>query len=594
MFKSQILIVLALVLTACGSDESVDTMSTSTPESVGGSNTSSTSTSTVASVAGASSTMTTATGGSSTNVAGTSSIIGTGKTGGSSAVTTNQTGGSSSSTATGGSAPQASGGSDPGAGGSAPQAAGGSSATGGSSGRTPPGGSSSTGGKTSTGGSTPQATGGSTTTTTTAAGGDPSTGGSSTTTTTATGGSSTTTTTTTGGTSTTIGGSNPGNGGNSATGGSSTTTTGGSTSVPAPVPTQVSVGTFHTCTVLSDGHVKCWGVNTYGQLGNGTTTESPTPVVVSGISNAVQVSNSTNHTCALLANGTVKCWGENQYGQLGNGVATIEAGTLTPNPNPVQVIGVTGALQVSVSGYTTCILLSDHTVKCVGFGGFGGLGDGTQSTANYYSKTLVQVSGINNATAVSSGSNYSCALLSDKTIKCWGRPTHGEFATESNGKANTPVSLPDISNATQLSVGENNICYLADTNQAFCWGTQNNSTTPVLSLFSAPYSGISLLATKLMIGMTHGCGVYSRPELTAALVVQCWGSNTFGELGDGTTVDKDMGVVVPSILDATDVAVGANESTCAILKSGTMKCWGQLTGNSSSPTSSTPVTPDGF
>src|SRR3990172_4216904 len=96
---------------------------------------------------------------------------------------------------------------------------------------------------------------------------------------------------------------------------------GGSTRVISP-GTTVSAGDQYTCALLPDGKVVCWGYNNFGQLGNGTTTNSTTPVEVSGISNATTISAGGYHSCALLSNGKVVCWGLNDYGQLGNGTTT--------------------------------------------------------------------------------------------------------------------------------------------------------------------------------------------------------------------------------------------------------------------------------
>lgn len=567
MSKIQTVIALALVLTACGSNDSVTPDTTSSIETTGGSVSTLTTSTTqmVGSTSGSSSKATggsssKATGGSSANVAGTSSVLGTSETGGNQPLATGgsapqgttSTGGSSSvSTLTTG------GGSNPSTGGSSTKATGGASSTGGSkaTGGSNPG----TGGSDpkTTGGSAPQATGGSPPQ---ATGGSPSTGGSS--------------------TVTTTGGSNPGTGGSPSTG--------GSFAVIPPIPTQVSVGDTHTCTLMSDGQTKCWGDNTYGQLGNGSTTASPSPILVTGISNATQISSGYGYTCALITDGTVECWGNGGLGQLGNGVATIyTTGTNPPNPTPVQMLGVTGALQVSTGRSTTCVLLGDHTVKCVGFGGYGELGDGVQTNVQYHSTTLVQVVGVTNVIAVSSGSDYSCALLSDKTVKCWGQPGSGEFSTDYQGKTTTPVQLPNASNVIQLSVGDTNLCYRENTNQVFCVGSANLSPT-----VGVTFGSDLLLMSSLSVGSVHACAIYNRPTLTTNSVVFCLGSNDSGQLGDGTTTTS-TGVVVPGITDATGISVRSSTS-CAIQRSGTMKCWGNLTGNSTSPTSSTPVTPDGF
>jgi alpha-tubulin suppressor-like RCC1 family protein len=152
--------------------------------------------------------------------------------------------------------------------------------------------------------------------------------------------------------------------------------------------TQVSAGDYHTCAVLDAGSATCWGHNLYGQLGDGTTTQSTAPITVSGLSTGVvQISAAESHTCAVTAAGSVKCWGWNaSFGQLGDG-------TYTNRYSPVQVTGLTtGAARVSAGSHHTCALLANGTAKCWGCNnGRGQLGDGTTTGRN----TPVTVGGLN-------------------------------------------------------------------------------------------------------------------------------------------------------------------------------------------------------
>jgi alpha-tubulin suppressor-like RCC1 family protein len=195
--------------------------------------------------------------------------------------------------------------------------------------------------------------------------------------------------------------------------------------------TAFTTGAYHTCAVLGNGTLRCWGRNGNAQLGNGTYTSSSTPVTVSGITTAAVVSGGGGHTCAVLTDGTVRCWGENDQGQLGNGTT---AGSTTP----VQVAGLAGAVSVSAGWRHTCALLGDGTVRCWGENQNGQLGDGTTTNRT----TPVPVSGITGATAVTAGWwHHSCALLGDGTVKCWGDNQWGQLGNGTTTDSNSPVTM---------------------------------------------------------------------------------------------------------------------------------------------------------
>src|SRR5438093_4486252 len=131
-------------------------------------------------------------------------------------------------------------------------------------------------------------------------------------------------------------------------------------------------GSFHTCALLQDGTVRCWGLNDAGQLGDGSTTNSSTPVAVAGVGGAAAVTGGGFHTCARFPDGTLQCWGRNNAGQLGDPATLREAVT-----TPVRVTGITTATAVSAGGFHTCALPGDGTVRCWGQNDYGQLGNGT-------------------------------------------------------------------------------------------------------------------------------------------------------------------------------------------------------------------------
>jgi hypothetical protein len=173
-------------------------------------------------------------------------------------------------------------------------------------------------------------------------------------------------------------------------------------------------------------------------LGNGSTTNSSTPVQVSGITNATGVTAGTDHACAVLASGTVQCWGQNGAGELGNGSTT---NSLTP----VTVLGITNALAASAGAFHTCALLSDGTVKCWGQNDVGQIGNGTTVAAPPFSNPIpVQVSSVTSASAISAGHVHACALLNSGSIQCWGENFFGELGNGSTTNSPIPVTVAGL------------------------------------------------------------------------------------------------------------------------------------------------------
>ena len=319
---------------------------------------------------------------------------------------------------------------------------------------------------------------------------------------------------------------------------------------------QISSGGAHSCLVLSSGHVDCWGSNGSGQLGNGTTADSDTPVEVSGITDAVEVSAGEGDSCAVLSSGHIDCWGDNPDGALGNGSSKSQSDT------PVEVQGIANAVQVAVGFKHSCAALSSGHVECWGDEVIGHIG--------WARPTPVEVAGIDDATQVAAGERHSCALLSSGHVECWEEDEHGQLGDGNTEASEIPVEVHGLTTATQIAAGGAHTCALLSSGRVSCWGdnefgqlgdgTNAESDVPVEVLNVAN-------ATQLAAGGEDSCA------LTARSQIDCWGENFFGQLGDGTIDSSDSPVEVQDASAAVQVAAGGHHS-CALLPGDRVECWG--------------------
>jgi hypothetical protein len=312
--------------------------------------------------------------------------------------------------------------------------------------------------------------------------------------------------------------------------------------VPLPPVQQLAVGANHACALLVDGSIQCWGSNQDSQLGTNRAlfNSSVAPVAVPEITDAVAVSSGGSHSCALLANGTVKCWG-GHWTELYNaeyrpspilvdglaGVASIDAGiertcarlvngtvrcwgypgqgTLYLEP-PIE--GVTTALEVSTAFGFSCALLSDTTVRCWGPNQYGQVGDGTTTDVRY---PPVQVSGLSGVSEVTVGLVHACALLTSGGVRCWGNNENGQLGIGTTTNQPLPVDVVGVT-----GTGTSTTTTTSST------PTSTTTTVPPGSLLmlSAPRKLEPLRDFSVKDGGGCGTGWTSAPKVTLSATLQ--------------------------------------------------------------------------
>ena len=376
-----------------------------------------------------------------------------------------------------------------------------------------------------------------------------------------------------------------------------------SAAITTRMVTAISAGANHTCARLTDGTVQCWGRNTYGELGNGSNTNSNVPVSVTGLTGAIAIAAGAAHTCALLSGGTVQCWGVNPYGELGNG-------TTTNSKVPVSVTGLTGAIAITAGADHTCALLTGGTVQCWGWNLNGQLGNGTDTGpqtcfGQACSIVPVPVSGLTGVIAITAGNYHTCALISGGTVKCWGESyPYGQLGNGTTTDSTVPVSVTGLTGAIAITAGLNHTCALLTGGTVQCWGWNyygqlgnGTDTGPQTCLGGQACSSVPVPVSGLTGAIAISAGASHTCALISGGTVQCWGGNGLGQLGNGTPINSKVPVSVTGLTGAIAISAGASH-TCALISGGTVKCfgynyYGQL-GNGTTTNSKVPVSVSGL
>ena len=319
----------------------------------------------------------------------------------------------------------------------------------------------------------------------------------------------------------------------------------------------MSAGYFHACGLTTGGESYCWGENTGGQLGDGTTSQRSSPVLVSGTQTFNRISAGRSHTCGLTAAGSVFCWG------------SITAA------NSIIPVAVSGGLTFAnvTAGYAhNCGVTLSGAGYCWGDNTAGALGNGALNTT----PIPAPVSGGLTFASISPGRLFTCGVTTAGAGYCWGDNTNGLLGDGTSTRRLTPVAIASQLTFTSISAGGFHACGLTTAGAVYCWGSNDfgelGTGTNAPSLAPVPVAD-GLTFASLSVGNRHNCAV------TAGGAAYCWGDNTDGLLGNGlSTGVSRTPVLVSGGLVFASVSAGRFH-TCGVTTNGTGYCWGDNRSN---------------
>lgn len=331
----------------------------------------------------------------------------------------------------------------------------------------------------------------------------------------------------------------------------------------------LSAGYNHTCVIRSDNSTVCWGKNAYGELGIGNTNSigdgsgemgSNLVAVDLGTSYATSLSGGLEFTCAILATGQVKCWGDNTYGQLGvSGNHGNESGTMGTNLPAIDFGSGRTAKAISTGRQHACAILDNDSVKCWGANTYGQLGTGDTTSVVYpiiATNPVVDLGTGRTAKAIAVGAFHTCAILDNGTLKCWGYNVMGQLGTDSTttlgdgpgemGDALLPINLGTGRTALTIAASKRGdrdyTCAVLDNGTLKCWGANDmgqlgqgdfdyrGDSTGEMAALAAINLGTGMTVTTVAMGAAHNCVILTSTN------IKCFGHPNNGKLGLGNDI----------------------------------------------------------
>lgn len=358
------------------------------------------------------------------------------------------------------------------------------------------------------------------------------------------------------------------------------------TALPALIASLTLLGSVALPTSAASAYdlrVRAWGLNTNGQLGDGTKTQRQTPVSVVGLSGAelntvvAGGSGTTGFALALLANGTVEAWGRNDKGQLGNGTSSATDDFAVPS----LVAGLGGVDAIAAGGSHALALLKDGTVKAWGANDKGQLGDGTTNAAA--TSLPVTVAGLDDVKAIAAGDTFSIALLKDGTVKTWGNNDKGQLgvtAKPATSTATVPaatpatrttaMAIPELTTVKGITAGASHALAILADGTVMSWGLNDKGQLGDDTTANKPYP-VPVQELRNVTALSAGAG--HTIALLQDRTLRGWGANDKGQVGDGTVTQRTTSVPLPGLTGVVGIASGASHNL-AVLADGTVQAWG--------------------
>lgn len=331
----------------------------------------------------------------------------------------------------------------------------------------------------------------------------------------------------------------------------------------------ISAVTTHACALTRAGAAYCWGLNNFGQLGDGTTNDSPTPIPVAGGLTFSAISAGFQHTCAIATSGAAYCWGDGSQGQVGNGASTLH------NTSPVPVAGGLTFRSIAAGMAHTVAVSTAGAAFGWGRNVEGELGDGTVVGSN----VPVPALGGFSFQDISAGNGHTVAITAAGAAYAWGRNDLGQLGDGTQANRSTPVAVLGGLAFKSISAGEFHTAAVTTAGAAYGWGSNTqgevgDGATSITRLTPTATAGglvFALIRAAGDINAAHTCA------LTPAGAAYCWGNNEHGQLGNGTPPSRDSHSATPvAVLGGhayRDLGAGGYRS-CALTTFGRAYCWG--------------------